>query len=189
MSRRPFDPGELDQPSTDAGRAIFELERYVATTATDAPRGLEDRVMAAVELEAAPRRGFLVWLLTPTASGSGLRRFARASALAATLVLAVAGALFAGQLADVVRNIGSGSTPTHTPSESVVPTPTESIGPSPSSSEEASPKQSESPEPSASPGASGGGAGASATGTADESNTARPSATPTPTATPEPPHT
>ena len=126
MSRRPFDPSELDQPLTDGNRAVSELESYVATTATGAPRGLSERVRAAVETEPVPRRGFLAWLLIPLGSAGGMRRFVRTSALGATLVLAVAGALVAGQLAGVLRNVGSGSP---TPTESVSPTPTESSAP------------------------------------------------------------
>ena len=186
MIRRPFDPNELDQPSPDADRAITELEGYLADTATGAPRGLEQRVMAAVQQEPAPRRGLLAWLLTPPASGSGARRFARAGLLAATLVIAVAGALFAGQLADLVRNVGSGSP---TPTESVSPSPSESVAPtlttSPELTSSASPLASEdangSPEPSGAAGASGKETPeASADDSAEESKTPRPSPTGTP---------
>ena len=190
MTRRPFNPDELDQPSPDADRTIAELESYLADTATGAPSGLEGRVMAAVEREPAPRRGFLSWLLTPFGSNAGMRRFARAGLLGATLVLAVAGALFAGQLADLMRNVGNGSP---TPVESVSPPPTESVAPSPTTSPEASP--SGSPEASEdahqSPGATGTPEAseeetpeASSEGTSEESKTPRPSATATPTETP-----
>ena len=111
MSRRPFDPSELDRPAEGTDQPVSELERYVASTATDAPRGLPERVMAAIEDEAAPRRGLLAWLFTPSATAGGMQRFARAGVLAATLVLAVAGALFAGQLAGLVRDFGGGETP------------------------------------------------------------------------------
>jgi hypothetical protein len=190
MSRRPFDPSELDQPSTDAERASSELESYVATTATGAPRGLEQRVMAAVEREPAPRRGFLAWLLTPPSSGSGIRSLARATVLAATLVLAVGGALFAGQLADIVRHVGTGSpTPTETvsptPTESVAPTLTTSPGLTASGSPTASEDPNESPEPSGTPEATEHETPeASAGGTAEDSKTPRPSRTPSPNPTP-----
>jgi hypothetical protein len=158
MSPRPFDPSELDQPAPDLDRAVSELESYVATTATDAPRGFEDRVMAAVEREPAPRRSFLAWLLVPPASGGGLGRFARAGALAATLVLAVAGALFAGQLADLVRHVGTGGSPTPSVSpsqlESVAPTLSTSPGLTSSPSPDASQSASETPGPSRTAGAS-----------------------------------
>ena len=183
MSRRPFDPSELDQPLADGDPAVSELESYVATTTTGAPRGLAQRVMAAVENEPTPRRGFLAWLFIPSASAGEVRRVVRATALGATLVLAVAGALFAGQLAGVLRNVGSGSP---TPTESVSPTPTESaaptLNPSPELTSPGNPSASEgahgSPEPSGTPEASeletpepG------AKGTAQESKTARPSPT------------
>lgn len=141
MTHRPFDPHELDQPSVDAERPIAELESYAADTATGAPHGLVQRVMAAVEQEPAPVRGFLGLLLTP--SGSGLRRVARASVLAATLVIAVAGAIFAGQLTGLIRNVGNGS-----PSE------VESVSPAPSPSERQSPTNSPQIAPSESPEAS-----------------------------------
>jgi hypothetical protein len=157
MTRRPFDPSELDQRGGDAGHSISELESYLADTATGVPRGLEERVMAAVELEPAPHRGLLAWLLTPPASGAGIRRFARAGLLAAALVLAVAGALFAGQLADLLRNVGSGSP---TPIESVSPTPapsvhassTPTVEPSPAASPDGSQDAHQSPEASGTPG-------------------------------------
>jgi hypothetical protein len=190
VTRRPFDPNELDQPSTDADRAIAELESYLADTATGAPRGLRERVMAAIEQEPAPRRGFLSWLLTPSGANGGLRRVARAGVLAATLVIAVAGALLAGELTGFLRNVGSGSP---TPVESVSPAPSNSLVPgltaspeatssgSPEPSEDApqSPGASETPEasehetPEASPGESG-----------DESKTPRPTRTASPSATP-----
>jgi hypothetical protein len=159
MTRRPFDPNELDQPSGGADPSVTELESYLADTATGAPRGLGQRVMAAVEQEPAPRRGFLAWLLTPSTSGPGVRRFARAGLLSATLVVAVAGALFAGQLADLVRNVGSGSpTPTESvspmPSESVLPDPSISSEPTPSASPERSEDANQSPEASGMPEAS-----------------------------------
>lgn len=175
MSRRPFDPSELDKPSADAERAITDLEGYVTSTAADVPRDFETRVMAAIDREPTPRRGFLAWLLTPPATGGGLGQFARVGALAATLVLAVAGALFAGQLADIVRNVGSGS-----------PTPT--VSPSPSSSESVVPSPSLSPLPSASgsPEASGQSPQASPQGTAHETPEATDQETPGGTKTPRP---
>lgn len=190
MTGRPFDPNELDQPSADADRSIAELESYLADTATGAPRGLEPRVMAAVEQEPAPRRGFLAWLLTPPASGGGMRRFARAGLVAATLVMAVAGALFAGQLADLVRNVGNGSpTPTESvspsPSESVAPSPTTTVDPSESGSPDASEDANQSPGATGTPEASEDETPEASPDESDEeSKTPRPSATPTATATP-----
>lgn len=142
MTRRPFDPDELGQPPADANRTIPELESYLADTATGAPHGLVRRVMAGVEEEPAPNRRFLGWLLAPSGSSGGLRRLARASVLAATLVLAVGGAIFAGQLTGLIRNVGNS------------PTEVESVSPSPSASELPSRTISEEPSSSESPGAS-----------------------------------
>jgi hypothetical protein len=188
MSRHPFDRGELDQPSGDADRAVTELERYAKTTDADAPRGLMDRVMAAVEHEPAPRRGFLAWLGSPPA-GAGPGRYVRVGAVAATLVLAVAGALFGGRLADLVREVGGNGTPT--PSVSSSPAETNSFSPSPSPS--VAPSPSATPEASHDNGGSGGLATANPSShetpngnedTTEESRTPRPS--PTVTASPSP---
>lgn len=189
MTHRPFDPNELDEPQAGADRTIGELEGYLADTATGAPRGFEQRVMAAIEDEPAPRRGFLAWLLTPSGSNVGMRRFARAGLLAATLVMAVAGALFAGQLADLVRNVGSGSP---TPVESVSPVPSDLLIPSQVTSPEATPSGAPegSEDANQSPGSSGtpdGTAGETPEASDDsghESETPRPTKTASPSATP-----
>jgi hypothetical protein len=191
MSRRPFDRDELDQRSGDAERSVVDLQRYAMTTDADPPHGLADRIMAAVEHEPAPRRGFLSLLFSPPA-GRGPARFVRAGALAATLVLAVAGALFAGQLAGLLRDVGGNATPTPL----VLPSSTEppSVTPAPSPSIE--------PSPSATPAPSGDGGSGSTPGgvstphetpkgtpedTVEGSQTPRPSPTVTasPTATPQ----
>lgn len=193
MSRRPFDHDELDEQTVFDDQAISELERYAMASDADAPHGLSERIMAAIEHEPAPRRGLLAWLIGTASQGAGPARLVRVGAIAATLVLAVAGALFAGQLADLVRDVGSGDaspTPTVSPSPSVAP----SSMPSPSLSEE--------PSPTATPEASddNGGTGDLPTaqptaqqtanptpeGTAEEMETPRPSATPSPSATPTP---
>lgn len=186
MSRRPFDPGELDRLAPD-DHAVSELERYVALTATGAPRSLEQRVMAAVDAEPLPRRGLLARFAAPRSRG-GFGQLVRAGALAGTLVLAVAGALFAGQLASLVRNQGAGSpTPTvsvsQTPSPSPSPLPsvaptmttspelTSSMSPSPPASPQATPKQSIKPGESEGEGSSG---------SPGASRTPRPSPSPSP---------
>lgn len=180
MSRRPFHPDELDQPAADADRAIGELERYAMTSDADAPHGLADRIMAAVEHEPAPRRGFLAWLMAPLSSGGGPGRFVRAGALGATLVLAVAGALFAGQLADLIRE--SGGQPTPTPVVSPSPSQSPAVEPTPSSSGAASP--SGTPEESDDHGGSG--AVPTALPTPDETPDATPEDTPEESKTPRP---
>ena len=191
MSPRHLDPDELAQPSGAAEQATRELERYAMAADADAPRGLADRVMAAIEHEPAPRRGFFAWLSSPSAAG-GAGRFVRIAAVAATLVLAVAGALFAGRLADLVRDVGDGPSPT--PSVSPLSSRTPSAMPSPSASEP--------PSPTGTPEASDdhGGSGEEETAkpavqptpeetpddTPEETRTPRPSATASPTATPNP---
>jgi hypothetical protein len=189
MSRRPFDHEELDQPSRDADRSAAELERYAMTADADAPSGLTNRVMAAVEQESAPRRGFLAWLGSPFA-GIGPGRLMRVGVVAATLVLAVAGALFGGRLAELVRDVGGNGTPT--PSVSSSPAETNSVSPVPSPS--AAPSSSATPETSNDNGGSGGlqtplptaheTLNGTPEDTPEEPTTARPS--PTVTASPSP---
>ncbi len=134
MSRRPFDPRELDQAVEGAGAAISELDRYVTATAADVPRGLKDQVLVALEGEPTPRRGPIAWLLTPAATTGRLHRFARAAVVAGTLVLAVAGAMFAGELAGLVQGIGRDATPIQSPSltETARPTPSPTLDERPS---------------------------------------------------------
>ena len=189
MTRRPYEPAEIDGDGTDLDRAAGELERYAALTATAAPGDLGDRVMAAVGHEPVPQRGLLGWLL-PASSGRGLGRVARAGAVAATLVLAVAGAMFAGELAQFVRDVGSGATHTQSPTPSVIESsserPSESPDESPSGSPDASQDESSSPAQSGSPQTSEpGSAQPTAIETPGESETPRPataSPSPSPTA-------
>jgi len=194
MSHRRFDPEELDQPMPDDQRSIAELERYASTADADAPAGFTDRVMAAIERVPAPRRGIAAWLTGTSRAGGGTGRFLRAGAVAATLILAVAGALFAGQLADILRSVGSNGTPT--PSASPAPSVPASTSPTPSASIEVSPSATASGSDD-----NGGSAGDVPTAvptlhetpngtpadTPEESKTPRPSetATASPTATPQ----
>lgn len=188
MTRRPFDPNELNQPVSDPDRTVAELESYLGDTATGAPRGLGERVMAAIEQEPTPSRGFLSWLLAPAVGSNGLRRVARAGVLAATLVVAIGGAIFAGQLTGLIRNVGSGSP---TPVESVSPAPSESLAPGPTATPEAtasgSPEASEdahqSPGASETPEAS---EDETPEASSEESRTPRPTKTGSPSPTPSP---
>lgn len=190
MTRRPYEPGEIDGDGTDLDLAATELERYAALTGAAAPHDLGDRVMAAVEQEPVPHRGLLGWLL-PASTGRGLGRAVRAGALAATLVLAVAGAMFAGELAQFVRDVGSGATHTESPTPSLTESPSSlpslSLDESPSGSPEASGDELSSPGESGSAEASGPGSlGPSAVQTPGESETPRPAtASPSPSPTPK----
>lgn len=138
MTRRPFDPGELDRMAADADRAAAELERYVAITASETAPRLVDRVMAAVDRELLPRRGILAWLLAPSTVGGAWGGLLRTGVLAATLVLAVVAALSAAQLADLMRNVGGDASltpaisPSALPAVSNSPFPSLTVEPSPS---------------------------------------------------------
>ncbi|HEY4634565.1 MAG TPA: hypothetical protein VIH00_11685 [Candidatus Limnocylindrales bacterium] len=193
MSRSPFDPSEVDGSLDPRDPAVEELERYATIASDQAPGNLADRVMSAVAAEPTPRRGLMAWLVTPPSAGRPFARFARVTVLGATLVLAVAGALYAGELARLVRDFSVGSTPQPSPSitESFEPSPSQSVSPSPSISPVES--ESESPEQSGAPGSSAPTATPrsstsqpSPTGSEDESKSPSPSQTPDETDIPEP---
>jgi hypothetical protein len=193
MSRGLSDPNGLDQPATARDHEITELERYAMANNSDAPRGLAERIMAAIELEPAPRRGFLAWMTRPSSPGGGPARFLRIGALAATLALAVAGALFAGQLADLVRDVGGDATPTpsFTSPPSRAPSPSASPSFSLESSSPVSPEPSNNGGPGEVPSAQPTpvqSANATPEDTAEETSTPRPSpattVSPSPTPTP-----
>jgi len=187
VSRRPFDPGEIDRETGDLEPAATELERYAALTGTSEPVGLADRVMAAVEREPLPQRGFLAGLF---ATRMPLARVSRVAIYAAILVLVVGGVMAAGELARLVRDVSIGG-PSSSPTESVAPTPTpsqESLSPAESSSPTESESPEASPETGGSPEATARSSGTG--GTPEEEQTgspsATPSATPKATSTPEP---
>jgi len=192
MNRSPFDPSEVDGSLAPRDPAVEELERYATIASDQAPGNLADRVMSAVAAEPTPRRGLMAWLVTPPSAGRPFARFARVTVVGATLVLAVAGALYAGELARLVRNFSVGSTPQPSPSitESFEPSPSESISPSPSVSpvvsESEGPEQSGEPSgvPTTTPRSST--SQPSPTGSEDESKSPSPSQTPEETETSEP---
>ena len=192
MSRSPFDPSEVDGSLDPRDPAVEELERYATIASDQAPGNLADRVMSAVAAEPTPRRGLMAWLVTPPSAGRPFARFARVTVLGATLVLAVAGALYAGELARLVRDFSVGSTPQPSPSitESFEPSPSESISPSPSVSpvepESETPEQSAEPSEAATATPRQSTSQPSPTGSQDESKSPSPSQTPEETETPEP---
>ena len=183
MSRRPFDPGEIDRDATGLESATGELERYAALTNAATPVDLDDRVMAAVEREPIPRRGILAWLALP-APAIPLGRVARAVVLTAALVLVVGGVLAAGQLARIIRDASVGG-PSSSPTDRFTPSPSPSVLQTPSPSDGSSPTETidanASAQPLVTPRATGG------SGTPDEQHTESPSptATQSPKLTPE----
>lgn len=132
MTRRPFDPGELDGRDPGRDEVAAELERYAGKTTGEVPHNLEQRVMAAVSEEPIPRRaGILAALLAPFAfaGGSGL---ARAAMIAGTAAIAVLAVVVAGELAGLFRIDQAGSSPSPTIIESPSSSPTSTSSPSPS---------------------------------------------------------
>lgn len=214
--QRRFDPAELHmsgepEPSTaelaDALAAARELESLGTETGIRPSDGFEDRVMAAIAAEPAPRlvaapvstvRGGRVgaFLVTVRESWgvafSGGRPMAvRAHALAfVLLVVLAAGALAGASVVTVGALMGpngatvrpNDSTNPTSPTDDVSPTPTESAEPPESSepSESAEPGETESAEP---------GETAEPTETAEPAKTAKPGETPRPTRTPRPTET
>jgi hypothetical protein len=162
VTRRPFDPGEIGagngEGDPELERAAAELLRYRDLTAEPPTAGFVDRVMAAVEREPIRGRGLLAWL-------SGARAWQqplRAVALAAVVVLAVGGALVAGEISGIIRQgpqTGTSPAPvvTLTPSPTPTTEPTEPASETPGPSESSGiPESSGSPEPSGTPEPTGG---------------------------------
>jgi outer membrane biosynthesis protein TonB len=132
VTRRPFDPGELDGRDSGRDEVAAELERYAGKTTGEVPHNLEQRVMAAVNEEPIPRRaGILAALLAPFAfaRGSGL---ARAAMIAGTAAIAVLAVVVAGELAGLFTMNQAGSSPSPTTIESPSSSPTSTPSPSPS---------------------------------------------------------
>lgn len=180
MTRRPFDPGELDGSTDELNRVAAELERYTTLTAAETPQALEEGVMNAISAEPAPRPGLLAGVLAFLRGGGRAASPMRAVLIAGTMVLAVLAVVAAGELANLFNdsNVG-GPTPVPTtiesPSETPETTPslepTPSLTPTPTPTEQ--PSAEESQQPSVEP---------------SESETPGP-ATPRPTETPEEDHT
>jgi hypothetical protein len=138
------DPRFPDLPA-DLEDVTAELARYADVTEESAPGGFADRVMAAIAAEpAAGRRSGVLGLLGAwlTALSGPARSSLRMAAVAAVVVLAVGGALVAGELSGLLRQgptqAGSSGSPTASPTMTVSPSPsptptlqpTESPGPS-----------------------------------------------------------
>jgi hypothetical protein len=213
---RRFDPGELRVPGepdpsvaeqADALLAARELEAVASSAIVRPTEGFEDRIMAAIATEPAPRlvarpasavRGGLIasFLMTVrdswgVASSGGRPMAVRAQAMAFVLLVVVAATAVAGVGAVGVGSLldrGRSPAPSVEPAPSVAPTPsvpTPSPSPSPSTSPSVepsvSPDASESTEPTET---------AEPTETDDsESETARPTKTPKPDDTDEPDET
>lgn len=154
MTRRPFEPRELDQPDAGLDPVARELERYAGLTAGEAPHHLDDRVMAALADAPPPRRGLVALLLAPFAMRPHGPR-ARAAMVAATMVLAIAAVAAAGELASLFRGDQVGPSPMPTviespstePSHSPTESPTTPVTPSPSPSPTVAPTLQPTPTP------------------------------------------
>ncbi len=166
MTRRPFDPGELDAPDAELGSVADALERYTKLTAGEVPPHIDDRVMAALADEPPPRRSALAALLAPL-SWRPKGGMARTFMVAATMALAILAVVAAGELASLIRN------------EQVGPSPVPAVSESPSATPSASPTGSPTPSATASP-------SPSPTPTAQPTPTPRPSVVETPDATSQP---
>jgi hypothetical protein len=171
MSRNPYGPDELDREDASLDRVADQLERYASERSTEPPMDLASRIMATIDDEPDPARG---WWTSFLSGLEAWRTPARALAVAAVVVAAVVSAIAFGELAERARqdNVGSSpspglltpsATPTATPTPS--PAPTESPSPSPSPSPTASPSASddddeiETPEPDESDNSGPGGGG------------------------------
>lgn len=185
--QHPFDPMDLGGTSAEELDAALDVARLLEASAADtsahATADFADRVMAAIADEPAPSNaGFLVpvhrrglvagfadsvrqaWA---SLAGGGRPAFARASALAYVLVVAIVGSALAGAVtvgvAGALGLIGPTSTQTAPPSTGPIVTPLPSTLPSPTTAPESIPPTvSSAPTPSEEPTASddhGGGSG------------------------------
>ena len=148
MTRRPFDPREIDGSPSDLADVTGELERYADLTATETPHDLATSVMASLADAPPPRRGPLALLLAPF-WGLGQSSIGRTALFAGTMALAVAVLVVVGELAGLLRNdqVGPSPLPSNLPSASEEVSPTASPTLSPSASPTAVPT----PEPTLAP--------------------------------------
>jgi hypothetical protein len=148
MTRRPFQPGELDDFGSDLEPAVEDLERYLADSADDPSGGFADRVMLAVASEPTPRRGLLG--IVAAAFRSDRARLVLAAATIAVAILAV---VVAGQLSRLIQPpVGTPPPAVITPSpEPSSPAPSIKPPPSLSPSDEPSPSPSDAEDGSGSP--------------------------------------
>lgn len=150
MTRRPFDPRELDTEPMELDPVARELSGYADLTAAEVAPDLAERVMAAVDGEPTPRRSLLAMLFGPSAAGGGPRLLL----VGATMVLGVLAVVLAGRLAGLLPDDQIGPSPSPSivelPTASPTPSLTPSLTPSPTPTEEPSrsPRASRTPRPS-----------------------------------------
>lgn len=203
----PAEPGATDAELADALSIARELESLAAGDAVRPSVGFDDRVMAAIALEPAPRlvvrrasagRGgpfgaFLVALgeAWRVASTGGRPTAVRAQALAFVLLVLLAGGALTMATAVGVGALLEGNgqaSPPLRPVPTVGPTSSETAEPSESPEASDSPGPSESPEPTETadaPESSDPAATPKAGETAKPAGTLRPTRTPRPTETPD----
>jgi hypothetical protein len=207
---RPLRPEEIDGPGgggaagdADALAIARLLERAVAADDVRPTTDFNARVMAAVALEAAPRRSYRLLVggaihsAWQTALGANYPPLMRARAVALLLIVAlVIGSLggaatlaAAGAIQLFEPHPSSGPVVSPLPSQAPGPGITQEPGETPEPSETVEP--SETPEPTASDDHGGGGGGGSGGGDGSGSGkaTPRPTRTPWPADTPEPTET
>ena len=115
MTQHPFDSGELGRNDPNMDRLGESLEQYATDAAGEPSLDLSSRIMAAIDDEPVPSRGWWGSLLAVFAPWHGPARLALGAAVVAAAVI---GALALGDLADRARtNIGA----TPSPAEVVSP--------------------------------------------------------------------
>lgn len=121
-------------------RTAAELQAYAVGIAPTAPRSLVMTVVGALDAEPLPRRGW-AWIGLP----GPVLGVLRVAALTAIIALGVGGALFAGQLASLLREVRIGASPS--PPAVIVTSPSPSATPTPTSSPSSSPTPARTPRP------------------------------------------
>jgi uncharacterized membrane protein YgcG len=143
MIRHPYGPDELDRDDPALDEVAEQLQAYASDQRSVPPVDLAARIHAAVDAEPDPPVG---WWATFTAAIGGLGTPARGLAAAAVVTSAIVLGLFAGDLADLIRD-GDGTGASPSPSVIVPPSPSPSPSASPSPSPTTSPSPSDSPTP------------------------------------------
>lgn len=144
MTRVPWDPAEIGLHEADLDDVAGKLDAYALEVDAAPAPGLAPRIRAALDAEPVPpahwwQRGALIGWQAPT----------RLLASAAVVAIGVLGGLALGQLAELMQQGGTGSSPppvvspSSTPSESPTPTPSPSPTPTPT----ATPTQTPHPVP------------------------------------------
>ncbi len=137
MTHHPYGTDELDFHDEELDRVAHALEEYAADRTGPVPVGLESRIVAAIDAEPEPERGWWARLLAGPRSWNPIGQL---GAVAAVVVIAAVGAFAIAGIVDELRpDVGATppASPVVVPSHS--PAPSDTASPSPAPTPTASP--------------------------------------------------